>query len=102
MIKKVVLDKFTEIFGDKDSEVYTSPGRINLIGEHTDYNGSFVFPGAIDKGIIAAIRFNGTDKVSAFAIDLDEKSEFGFNEDDLPQEGWAKFIFGVCREIIKR
>ena len=102
MIKKVVLDKFTEIFGDKDSEVYASPGRINLIGEHTDYNGSFVFPGAIDKGVIAAIRFNGTDRVNAFAIDLDEKSEFGLNEEDLPKEGWAKYIFGVCREIIKR
>lgn len=102
MIKEKVLNKFKEVFGDSKPEVYTSPGRINLIGEHTDYNGSFVFPGAIDKGIIAAIRFNGTDKVNAFAIDLDEKSEFGLNEDDLPQEGWAKFIFGVCREIIKR
>lgn len=102
MIKKAVLNKFTEIFGDKDPEVYASPGRINLIGEHTDYNGSFVFPGAIDKGVIAAIRFNGTDRVNAFAIDLDEKSEFGLNEEDLPKEGWAKYIFGVCREIIKR
>ena len=102
MTKDIVLDKFKEHFGGDTPQVYTSPGRVNLIGEHTDYNGSFVFPGAIDKGIIAAIRFNGTDKVNAFAIDLDEKSEFGLNEEDLPKEGWAKFIFGVCREIIKR
>lgn len=102
MTKEKVLDKFKEHFGDVKPEVYTSPGRINLIGEHTDYNGSFVFPGAIDKGMIAAIKLNGTDKISAYAIDLDEKSEFGLNEEDLPDEGWAKYIFGVCREIIKR
>ncbi|MCE5206509.1 MAG: galactokinase [Porphyromonadaceae bacterium] len=99
-------EKITEIFqkfyGNELPEIYASPGRINLIGEHTDYNGSFVFPGAIDKGMTAAIRFNGTDKVRAYAIDLDESSEFGLNEEDLPKEGWAKYIFGVCREIIKR
>lgn len=93
---------FQEKFGKETPEVYASPGRINLIGEHTDYNGSFVFPGAIDKGMTAAIRFNGTDKIRAYAIDLDESSEFGLSEEDLPNEGWAKYIFGVCREIIKR
>jgi len=102
MTKEEIIKIFSEKFGNETPEVYTSPGRINLIGEHTDYNGSFVFPGAIDKGITAAIRFNGTDKVRAYAIDLDESSEFGLEEDDLPKEGWAKYIFGVCREIIKR
>ncbi|MDD2299522.1 MAG: galactokinase [Fermentimonas sp.] len=102
MTKEEVKKIFKEKFGNDSPEVYTSPGRVNLIGEHTDYNGSFVFPGAIDKGMIAAIRFNGTDKVKAYAIDLDESSEFGLNEEDAPTEGWAKFIFGVCREIIKR
>jgi len=102
MTKEQVIKIFSEKFGNQTPEVYASPGRINLIGEHTDYNGSFVFPGAIDKGMIAAIRFNGTDKVRAYAIDLDESSEFGLNEEDLPKEGWAKYLFGVCREIIKR
>ncbi len=102
MTKEEIIKIFSEKFGNETPEVYTSPGRINLIGEHTDYNGSFVFPGAIDKGIIAAIRFNGTGKVRAYAIDLDESSEFGLEEKDLPNEGWAKYIFGVCREIIKR
>jgi len=102
MTKEEIIKIFSEKFGNETPEVYTSPGRINLIGEHTDYNGSFVFPGAIDKGITAAIRFNGTEKVRAYAIDLDESSEFGLEEDDLPKEGWAKYIFGVCREIIKR
>lgn len=102
MTKEQIIKIYNEKFGKELPEVYTSPGRVNLIGEHTDYNGSFVFPGAIDKGMIAAIRLNGTDKVHAYAADLDEFSEFGFNDEDLPNEGWAKYIFGVCREIIKR
>lgn len=102
MKKEEIIQIFQEKFGQDSPEVYTSPGRINLIGEHTDYNGSFVFPGAIDKGMIAAIRFNDSDKVRAYAVDLDEYAEFGLNEEDLPSEGWAKFLFGVCREIIKR
>ena len=102
MTKEQILKIFEEKIGGEAPEVYTSPGRINLIGEHTDYNGSFVFPGAVDKGMIAAIRLNGTDKIKAYAADLDEWSEFGLNEEDLPAEGWAKYIFGVCREIIKR
>ena len=52
---KAIKDKFSSLFGNEAS-VYTSPGRVNLIGEHTDYNGGFVFPGAIDKGIYAAIK----------------------------------------------
>lgn len=102
MTKEQILKIFQDKIGGDTPEVYTSPGRINLIGEHTDYNGSFVFPGAVDKGMIAAIRLNGTDRIKAYAADLDEWSEFGLNEEDLPKEGWAKFIFGVCREIIKR
>lgn len=93
--------KFNDLFGSEYS-IYTSPGRVNLIGEHTDYNGGFVFPGAIDKGIYAAIRPNGTDKVRAFAIDYDGYAEFGMREEDAPKEQWARYIFGVCREMQKR
>lgn len=82
--------------------MFASPGRINLIGEHTDYNGGFVFPGAIDKGMIAEIKLNGTDKVRAFSVDLNSRAEFGLEESDVPSESWAKYIFGVCREIAKR
>ena len=56
---------------DNEGVLYTSPGRVNLIGEHTDYNGGYVFPGAIDKGIYACIRLNGTDKVRAYSADYD-------------------------------
>ena len=82
--------------------LYASAGRINLIGEHTDYNGGFVFPGAVDCGITAMIRPNGTDRVRAYAVDLDSYAEFGLREEDKPSESWARYIFGVCREIQKR
>ena len=80
-MKERVSCKFAELFRE-GAVLFTSPGRINLIGEHTDYNGGFVFPGAVDKGIVAAIRPNGSDRVRAFALDLGERSEFGLREED--------------------
>ena len=96
-----IRNKFQELFATEGS-VYASPGRINLIGEHTDYNGGFVFPGAIDKGMIAEIKPNGLDKIRAFSVDLNDYAEFGLKEEDAPKASWARYIFGVCREIIKR
>lgn len=96
-IKKI----FAERFGGEGT-FYASAGRINLIGEHTDYNGGFVFPGAIDKVIMAEIRPNGLDKVRVFSVDIDDYAEFGLREEDAPSQSWARYIFGVCREIIKR
>lgn len=92
---------FQERFGGQGT-LYASAGRINLIGEHTDYNGGFVFPGAIDKVIMAEIRPNGLDKARVFSIDIDQYVEFGLKEEDKPAESWARYIFGVCREIDKR
>ena len=96
-----IKEKFNSLFGN-EMFVYTSPGRINLIGEHTDYNGGFVFPGAIDKGIYAAIYPNGTDIIRAYSMDYQAKSEFGMREEDAPKEAWARYIFGVVREMQKR
>lgn len=101
MDTKLIRTKFTELYGTQGS-VYASPGRINIIGEHTDYNGGFVLPGAVDKGMVAEIKFNGTDKIRAYALDLGESSQFGLTEADAPSEHWAKYIFGVVRELQKR
>ena len=100
-MKTKITEKFRTLFG-KDGEFFASAGRINLIGEHTDYNGGYVFPGAVDKGIMAEIKLNGTDKVRVYSLDMDEYVEFGLNEEDAPSQSWARYIFGVCRETIKR
>lgn len=100
-MKEKVIGKFRELYGEGAS-LFASPGRINLIGEHTDYNGGFVFPGAVDKGIVAAIRPNGTERVRAWSLDMNEASEFGLREEDKPGQSWARYIFGVCREVQKR
>ncbi len=100
-LKEKIVKAFDQRFGGKGT-LYASAGRINLIGEHTDYNGGFVFPGAIDKVIMADIRPNGTDTVNLYSIDLDEKSSFGLSEEDAPSQQWARYVFGVCRETLKR
>ncbi|WP_297067150.1 galactokinase [uncultured Duncaniella sp.] len=100
-LKNKISEAFASHFGGEGT-FYASAGRINLIGEHTDYNGGFVFPGAIDKVIMAEIRPNGTDKVNLWSVDLNDSSSFGLNEDDAPSQQWARYIFGVCRETIKR
>ena len=100
-MKEKIQKAFAEKFGG-EGILFVSPGRFNLIGEHTDYNGGFVFPGAIDKFIMADIRPNGTEKCRVFSIDIDEEVTFGLNEEDAPEQQWARYIFGVCREVIKR
>ena len=61
-----------------------------------------MFPGAIDKVIMAEIRPNGTEKVNLYSVDLNDSASFGLNEADAPSQQWARYIFGVCRETIKR
>ena len=100
-MKEKIKQEFAKRFGEGGT-MYASAGRINLIGAHTDYNGGFVFPGAIDKCIAAQIKENGTDKVRVYSIDIDDYAEFGLNEEDAPKAQWARYIFGVCRETIKR
>ena len=100
-MKTKIKGEFKSRFG-AEGVLYVAPGRFNLIGEHTDYNGGFVFPGAIDKVIMAEIAPNGTDTVRVFSIDINEYAEFGLREEDAPTQQWARYIFGICREIIKR
>lgn len=101
-IKEKLIDVYAKHFGQAPQAIYASGGRINLIGEHTDYNGGFVFPGAIDKVIMAAISANGTNTVRVYSVDMNESVEFGLNEADIPEQQWARYIFGVCREVLKR
>ena len=100
-MKEKIYNKFAELFGES-GDFYAAAGRINLIGEHTDYNGGYVFPGAIDKGIIAEIKTNGTSEVRAYSIDQNDYVEFDVESDKGPSKQWARYLYGVCRETLKR
>ena len=96
-----VRSRFIKHFDGKTGNVYASPGRINLIGEHTDYNGGFVFPGAVDKGIMAEVRPNGTDTIMCYSIDLKDRVEFKVDEPQGPHTSWARYIYGIVQEMRK-
>ena len=96
-----VRSRFIKHFDGKTGNVYTSPGRINLIGEHTDYNGGFVFPGAVDKGIMAEVRPNGTDTIMCYSIDLKDRVEFKVDDPQGPHTSWARYIYGIVQEMRK-
>ena len=94
-VKKVFAQKYNSPF-----RFFAAPGRINLIGEHTDYNEGFVMPAAIDKRIYLAIAPRETTEVELFSIDFDETVAFDIHQttDRLPH--WAKYPYGVVKEIL--
>lgn len=96
-----VRSRFIKHFDGKTGSIYASPGRINLIGEHTDYNGGFVFPGAVDKVIMAELRPNGLKTVIAYSIDLKDKVEFKVDDPVGPRATWARYIYGIVQEMRK-
>lgn len=80
-----------------------SPGRINIIGEHTDYNEGFVFPAAVNNGIIVAIQKSDSNTSIAYAVDKDEKIEFSLKNLKPSAEGrWENYVLGVVAEIQNR
>ena len=79
-----------------------SPGRINLIGEHTDYNGGFVLPAAIDKQIIVKIATNGSeDSCSLEAKNLSENFDFSLSRIEPQSQSWANYALGMIHEFQK-
>jgi galactokinase len=99
---KEVKTQFIKIF-KTDPILVFSPGRINIIGEHTDYNGGFVFPAAVDKGIAAAIQKSDAGFCTAIALDLESIIEFALDKLKPSKEGsWENYVFGVVAEIQNR
>ena len=95
--------KLQQVFASRfggEGTLFAAPGRINLIGEHTDYNGGFVFPGAIDRGITAAIRPNGTGTVNLYAVDLKQDCSFDVNDTEGPSSTHFRYVYGVVRELM--
>ena len=97
-----IRSRFIKHFDGKTGNIYFAPGRINLIGEHTDYNGGFVFPGAVDKGITAEVRPNGLDTIMCYSIDLKDRVEFKVDDPEGPRATWARYIYGIVQEMKKR
>ena len=90
---KELKQEFIARYG-KEPWVIAAPGRVNLIGEHTDYNEGFVLPGAVDKKIYIAIAPNGTDTVNVYAKQFNESHSFNIGVKE-PSSGWINYLLGV-------
>lgn len=99
MMKDVVLAKFAEVFGDKDGvRAYFAPGRVNMIGEHTDYNGGHVFPCALTIGTYGAARKREDNKLRFFSMNFDRLGVIESSLDDLKynkEANWTNYPKGV-------
>lgn len=102
MINAILTNKFKEHFNANPTLLVRAPGRINLIGEHTDYNNGFVLPAAIDKAIYFAISPRNDQKCVVYAYDLDDLYEFSLDNLQKSEKGWANFLIGVLAEITSK
>ena len=99
MMKKKLFDMFAELFGDSEgARFYFSPGRVNLIGEHTDDNGGHVFPCALTLGTYGAARKREDNKIHLYSMNLDSFGVVEASLDDLTNKkeyNWANYPLGV-------
>lgn len=99
MMKEKLFDKFAELFGNtEDVRFYFSPGRVNLIGEHTDYNGGHVFPCALTIGTYGVARKRTDNKIHFYSMNLDNFGVIEVSLDDLSYQkkyNWANYPLGV-------
>ena len=92
--------KFEEVFGAKSERVFFSPGRVNLIGEHTDYNGGHVFPCALDFGTYALVKTRTDKTVRAYSDNFVNMGIIEFDIENLVNEekhDWANYPKGVIK-----
>jgi len=98
MLAPAIAEVFQQRFGYAPLQV-RAPGRVNLIGEHTDYNNGFVLPAAIDKEITFAIGLNAKDVIRLFAFDNDEAVEIPAGEIKPSATHWANYLLGVAAQF---
>lgn len=97
---KHLIQAYESYFNTKPKFIVRAPGRVNLIGEHTDYNDGFVLPMAIDREVCIALNPRDDDTIRLFSLDL--KTESVFNLHSLnPSNGWDAYPQGVANELIK-
>jgi len=92
--------KFIELY-NRNPVLFRSPGRVNLIGEHTDYNMGFVLPAAIDRAIYFAIAPRDDEDCHVFAVDMNESVSFSINNLNKSEKGWPNYLMGVVDQLIK-
>lgn len=94
-IQQRVTDKFVEIYGESPAFLVRAPGRVNLIGEHTDYNDGFVLPMAIDRAVWIALRPREDRTVYVHSLDFDEDANFDLDH-LIKAEGWLEYLKGTA------
>jgi len=88
-------EQFAQRFGGRPRLVVRAPGRVNLIGEHTDYNDGFVLPLAIDRAIWIALRPREDRRVRVHSVDNDQMAEFSLDEVKHTDGGWPEYLKGT-------
>ena len=98
-MKEQLKQKFYEVFGKHDNvHIYFAPGRVNLIGEHTDYNGGHVFPCALTIGTYAAVRKNGSKTIRFYSVNFEQDGVIETQVDDLvyrKEKDWTNYPMGI-------
>jgi galactokinase len=100
-LPSLIAQKYIELFNDQPLLI-RSPGRVNLIGEHTDYNQGFVLPAAIDRAIYMAINLRDDNTINMMAYDKDESYTSDISSYQKSDLGWPNYILGVIDEFRKR
>ncbi len=105
-MKDIIIKKFAEVFGDADgAEAFFAPGRVNLIGEHTDYNGGHVFPCALTIGTYAVARKREDKKLRFFSMNFEHLGIIESSLDDLKpskEAGWTNYPKGVIWAFLEK
>ena len=94
--------RFKELYGSEPTLISKSPGRINIIGEHTDYNEGFVLPTAIDKAVYVALSKRDDSEIHLFAEDFNEGFSIDLKEIKPTEKGWPNYILGVVNQLQTR
>lgn len=100
--KEQIENKYTDVFEGRPAHVVRSPGRINIIGEHTDYNEGFVLPTAIDKAIYVAVGKREDDRIRLYAEDFKAYFEVIIGDIKPVEEGWPNYVLGVVAQLQER
>ncbi|QRR03674.1 galactokinase [Dyadobacter sandarakinus] len=102
-VAETIRNKYLQAFGSEAKyRIFRSPGRINLIGEHTDYNNGFVLPASVDKAVYFVIAPREDDRVILHAADLDETYSFALNDLSKPEQHWPHYQLGIIEQIQKK